>query len=726
MHTPEKWFVNLGSPLTGGVAAALTLFMIGCSVDQPASEATPRDPEKTQAAAPSSSPYDLRGLTIDPGPTEPTRYATPGPDDLVHFSRATPTTNPPEKPRMIAEWEPVQGAVVRYPLGISVDAVKQIASELPVYILCSSSQQSAASSAFKSGGVNMNNIKFVSCATDSYWTRDYSAWFVEAGPANDRKIELVDVIYRADGQRPNDDKVPGVLAGYFSMSSYRQLNYVCQGGNITGDGGYAGVSTDRILDENQSKSLSQLQAMAKSMLGLNSYYSVTDPAYPADYIKHIDCWAKFIPGNKVLVKRVPAGSSDYTKFEQAAKDWTTKTDANGQKYQVIRIDCPVDGPYVNHVILNDRVLVPAKGIAADNVAIQQIQAAYGSSYRVIGVKAASSAPWLGTDSIHCRVNSIPVLTASTPTTEPISFTSQPNSVTVSEGSSASFSVSVKGGKSPYTYQWFKNNAAISKAIAASYSFNATSADNGANFHAVVKDSAGDSVTSNAATLTVESTTEALSVDGPTPVSVQEGQEAYFEVHPSGGTAPYRFQWYKNNSLISGAASAFYSFTAQQSDSGSLFHVVVKDTKSQSVTSEPAPLTVQDNTEGGNLALNKQTSASSTFKQLASASAVDGNDGTYWASDAISKAGAEQWLAVDLGSSKQVSAIKVVFSPKNFPKSWSLEYQNGSTWVSAYSTTSGKGGLNEASFSAVSARNFRIRCSVNNSYYYSVYEFQILN
>jgi hypothetical protein len=53
-----------------------------------------------------------------------------------------------------------------------------------------------------------------------------------------------------------------------------------------------------------------------------------------------------------------------------------------------------------------------------------------------------------------------------------------------------------------SYQWQKNGSAISGAMSASYTTPATtSADNGAQFQVVVSSSAG-SVTSNAATLTV--------------------------------------------------------------------------------------------------------------------------------------------------------------------------------------------------------------------------------
>jgi hypothetical protein len=81
------------------------------------------------------------------------------------------------------------------------------------------------------------------------------------------------------------------------------------------------------------------------------------------------------------------------------------------------------------------------------------------------------------------------------------ITTQPASVTVTTGQTASFSV-VASGTAPLSYQWRKNGTNISGATSSSCTTPATvMADNGATFSVVVSNSAG-SVTSNEATLTV--------------------------------------------------------------------------------------------------------------------------------------------------------------------------------------------------------------------------------
>jgi hypothetical protein len=93
-----------------------------------------------------------------------------------------------------------------------------------------------------------------------------------------------------------------------------------------------------------------------------------------------------------------------------------------------------------------------------------------------------------------------ILTVGTPT--PLAITNQPQDTSVSVGQSASFSVTATGGSAALTYQWRRNGSNITGANAVSYTTPATTlADSGTTFSVVVG-SAGESATSNNATLTV--------------------------------------------------------------------------------------------------------------------------------------------------------------------------------------------------------------------------------
>lgn len=147
------------------------------------------------------------------------------------------------------------------------------------------------------------------------------------------------------------------------------------------------------------------------------------------------------------------------------------------------------------------------------------------------------------------------------------------------------------GTAPLTYQWQKNNANISGATSVSYTTPATvSGDNGATFRVIVSNSAGN-VTSNVATLTVNASPVAPSISTqPANQTVTVGQTATFSV-VAAGTAPLTYQWQKNNTNISGAASASYTTPATVSgDNGATFRVIVSNTVT-SITSNAATLTV---------------------------------------------------------------------------------------------------------------------------------------
>ena len=168
-----------------------------------------------------------------------------------------------------------------------------------------------------------------------------------------------------------------------------------------------------------------------------------------------------------------------------------------------------------------------------------------------------------------------------------SITSQPANQTVSAGQSAAFSVAATGTPT-LTYQWSKNGAAISGATSPSYTTPATaSTDSGSQFSVTVTNSFG-SVTSGAATLTVNAAPTIATQ--PESQAVTVGQTATFSVTAT-GTGTLTYQWKKNGTAVSGATAASYTTPATiASDNGTTFTVTVTGT-SGSVTSNAATLTV---------------------------------------------------------------------------------------------------------------------------------------
>ena len=71
-------------------------------------------------------------------------------------------TDPPESPeRNVAEYERMQGVLIRYPFGISTEMISEISEDITVYCLVSSNQQSSAFNALENGGVNLDNVELL-------------------------------------------------------------------------------------------------------------------------------------------------------------------------------------------------------------------------------------------------------------------------------------------------------------------------------------------------------------------------------------------------------------------------------------------------------------------------------------------------------------------------------------------------------------------------------------
>ncbi|MFK0192206.1 discoidin domain-containing protein [Kitasatospora sp. NPDC090308] len=122
-----------------------------------------------------------------------------------------------------------------------------------------------------------------------------------------------------------------------------------------------------------------------------------------------------------------------------------------------------------------------------------------------------------------------------------------------------------------------------------------------------------------------------------------------------------------------------------------------------------------------LSQNKPATASSTENAGTPASAaVDGNTGTRWSSAAADP----QWLQVDLGTSQAISQVVLQWETAA-AKAYQLQLStNGSTWTTAYSTTTGTGGTETLNVSGT-ARYVRVYGTARTTQYgYSLWEFQV--
>lgn len=215
------------------------------------------------------------------------------------------------------------------------------------------------------------------------------------------------------------------------------------------------------------------------------------------------------------------------------------------------------------------------------------------------------------DTIYCewleRVKPFSMLNAKLKDAiKPPAITQQPTGQTVNEGDTLTLSILATNATG---YQWKKDGEDIPSANSATYTKQSVAPSDAGSYTCVVSGEAGTSVTSDAATVTVN----ALPVitQQPSSQTINEGGNISLEVTATGATG---YQWKKDGSDIPSATNATYSKSgALPTDAGSYTCVVTG--AGGSVTSNAATVTVnalpvitqqptnQEITEGETLTLN---------------------------------------------------------------------------------------------------------------------------
>jgi hypothetical protein len=163
-------------------------------------------------------------------------------------------------------------------------------------------------------------------------------------------------------------------------------------------------------------------------------------------------------------------------------------------------------------------------------------------------------------------------------------TTHPQSLTVTEGQSASFTCSATG--TLVTYRWQKDQQDIPGATAATHLIAAAALTDPGAYRCIASNSGGNTPSSEA-TLTVVPLIPVITQQ-PQNVTVADGDSFQLTVTATGGVLTY--QWQRAGVDIAGATSATYSKQATPSDAGAQYRVIVSNT-SGSVTSNVATITL---------------------------------------------------------------------------------------------------------------------------------------
>jgi Deoxyribonuclease NucA/NucB/Immunoglobulin I-set domain len=225
------------------------------------------------------------------------------------------------------------------------------------------------------------------------------------------------------------------------------------------------------------------------------------------------------------------------------------------------------------------------GASAASLTVTAALADDASLWRVIVSNAAGSAT-----SMAARLSVAEGATAP-------AISADPRDQTVLAGQTASFTVAATGSPTPGV-QWQQRASAtaewsnIAGATALTYTTAPTTlAQSGAQYRAVLQNSAG-SATSLAATLTVTEGAVAPSITTqPTSQSVQAGQSGLFSVTAS-GSSPLGYQWFKDGVAIVGANASEVLVPTAVADAGQTFQISVQVSNAAgSVTSAVAVMSV---------------------------------------------------------------------------------------------------------------------------------------
>lgn len=330
----------------------------------------------------------------------------------------TPTAPPTEPIRSIAEWERNQGVIVAYPyysnyygtgFGVPVDLIAMMAEDVHVYIIyANASNLSTIQNEIAAGDVNTDNLSYHLIPSDTYWTRDFSPWFIEYGA--DKQVGIVNFDYNRN--RPDDNNVPVEFGELLDVEVFG-MEVEHTGGNYMSDGMFKAASTTLVYDENaESGSYNingdEVDSRMEDFLGITDYIIADDPM--DDYIYHIDCWAKFLDVDKVLVGQVPETDYRYEDYEAAADFFANQTSSYGNNYEVYRVYSPDGQPYTNSLIMNEKVYVPVPASGAASNWNDDAIAAYEAAmpgYEIIAVPNTTAPEWQETDALHCRTHEVP-------------------------------------------------------------------------------------------------------------------------------------------------------------------------------------------------------------------------------------------------------------------------------------------------------------------------------
>jgi agmatine deiminase len=274
----------------------------------------------------------------------------------------------------------------------------------------------------RSGGVNLDAVRFHFNPTDDAWCRDHGPIYVVREVKGRRERAINDWGYNAWGEKylpcDNDDVVPTRIAEEMGEVLFTP-DIVMEGGSIDVNGHGTLITTEAcLLNPNRNPHLnqSQIEQYLKDYLGVTNILWLGDGIVGDDTDGHVDDLTRFVAADTVVtVIEDDPQDENYTLLKENYERLLTMKDQDGQPLRIVTLPMPgeryvddqrVPMSYANFYIANKSVLVPTYRHANDAKACEILQRLFPER-RVVGLDCTDLIWGLG--SIHCVTQQQPAI-----------------------------------------------------------------------------------------------------------------------------------------------------------------------------------------------------------------------------------------------------------------------------------------------------------------------------
>ncbi len=334
------------------------------------------------------------------------------------------------KPRLPAEWEPVQSVLLTWPHlhgdwadsftaihNCYLDIVTAISPRARIII---SAADAALADKIRNDIGMTENVSIYTVASDDTWVRDHGPICIY----EDTQAVLLDFIFNGWGNKypsANDNLITQSLynAGAFPGYDYEQIDFVLEGGSIDTDGQGTLLTTKScLLAESRNPGLTQAQVESelKKRFGVKRILWLENSELAGDDTDgHIDMLARFADPQTITYTACDnEDDPNYLPLQRMKLELENLRQNNGERYNLLPLVMPepiyndkgeqLPASYSNFLIVNDAVLLPTYGVEADKQAIRVLTDCF-PKHQIIGVACRALIEQFG--SLHCATMQLP-------------------------------------------------------------------------------------------------------------------------------------------------------------------------------------------------------------------------------------------------------------------------------------------------------------------------------